>query len=153
MPKNVAPCGVEVLTADQKFFKRFASVTEAAKFFGYTQTGMYTKLNEPNKLHSIRDSNEKYYFKLIPKELNTEEAIRRASETEDETRKRLGLNPYGDWRNDEWIFAMVDRVNAEHKGVYSEAYQKYGNYYESIKKTRLEGVYFDPEIDTRNWEL
>ena len=145
-------CGVEVLTADLKLFKRFRSVREAAEFLGYTQTGLYSKC-DGEKLHHIRGYLGKYIFKIIPKELNTEDAIRRASETEDETRRRLGLNPYGDWRNDEWIFAMVDRVNKEHRNEYSEAYQKYGNNYESIKKNKLEGTYFDTEIDTRNWEL
>lgn len=67
------------------------------------------------------------------KQENIDELRLRAKETEDETRRRLGLNPYGEWRNDEWIQAMIDRVD---KMLYPDGYDEHAAYLSMKGKER-----------------
>jgi hypothetical protein len=59
----------------------------------------------------------------------------RKRETEDQTRRRLGLNPYGEWRNDEWLNAMMDRV---HKELYPDGYDEHAAWLSMKGKERTD---------------
>lgn len=94
-------------TIDGNIYKVFTSVKEAAEFFGVSVPSMSNKISI-KKFYNLKDLMLTFQTKSIG------DGLDRLYETEDDTRRRLGLNPYGEWRTDEWINAMVDRVNKEH---------------------------------------
>lgn len=117
-----------VRTEDNEIWKEFESSIECAEFFGVSRSVIYTRCNHSNHAYSylgykLKFQSEKregvYTNSLVH---NTEETRLRANETEDETRRRLGLNPYGEWRNDEWLNAMFDRAN---KKLYPDGYDEH----------------------------
>ena len=118
---------VIVKTENDEVWKEFESVIECADFFNKSKAVIYNRCNTPN--HAFAEMGYKLKFQTEKRENvksrvevyaeRDKEAKLRAKETEDETRRRLGLNPYGEWRNDEWIQAMIDRVD---KMLYPDGY-------------------------------
>lgn len=121
---------VVVKTEDEKIFKEFKSVGECADFFNVDKGVIYRRSSTPQKY--FLESGVKLRFIAPPirklgerkdgidgRIKDKEEIELRKNETEDQTRRRLGLNPYGSWRNDKWLFEMFDRVN---KQLYPDGY-------------------------------
>jgi hypothetical protein len=117
-----------VRTEDNEIWKEFETTDKCAEFFGITKSVIYNRCNKPN--HTYRYLGYKLKFAserrdgvyTNPSLDDTKEVRLRANETEDETRRRLGLNPYGEWRNDEWMQAMIDRVD---KMLYPDGYDSH----------------------------
>ena len=117
-----------VRTEDNEIWREFETTDICSEFFGISKTTIYTRCN--NSDHAYEYSG--YKLKFFSEKRNsvysdssadgTTESRLRKSETEDETRRRLGLNPYGEWRNDKWIQAMMDRVNKE---LYPDGYDSH----------------------------
>ena len=117
-----------VRTEDNEIWKEFETTDECSEFFGISKSVIYNRCNKPDhaykylgyKLKFESERRDGVYSK--PLEDGTKEGRLRATETEDETRRRLGLNPYGSWRNDEWLNAMMERVNKE---LYPDGYDEH----------------------------
>jgi hypothetical protein len=126
---------------DDEIYKIFETTIECAEFFGISKGAVYNRCNHSNYTYS--HLGYKFKFKsekrtgvyTNSKAHNTEETRLRANETEDETRRRLGLNPYGEWRNDEWLNAMFDRVGKE---LYPDGYDEHAAWLSWKGKLRLQ---------------
>ena len=130
MNKEIHPNAKRIIirTEDNIIFKEFETTDECAKFFGISRGVVYNRCNTSHHAYDylgykLKFQSEKrdgpYSNSLVE---NTKETRLRKSETEDETRRRLGLNPYGSWRNDEWISAMMERVNKE---IYPDGFDEH----------------------------
>ena len=112
---------VEVYYADGSLYKEFSSVTAAAEHFNTRVGRISTYTATPDKLHKMGEG--KYRFVSKGRTTNNKAGrINTEKETEDQIRRRLGLNPYGEWRNDEWLNAMFERVN---KQLYPDGYDNH----------------------------
>ena len=130
MSKEIHPNSkrIVVRTEDNEIWKEFETTKECAEFFGITKSVVYTRCNHSHhaygylgyKLKFQSERRDGVYSKALVQD--TIETRLRKDETEDETRRRLGLNPYGSWRNDEWLNAMMDRVNKE---IYPDGYDSH----------------------------
>lgn len=118
--------------------------SEASAFFEKSVPMIYRHCSKPRQLYRYNGLNLRFESKLRDKI---------PGESEDEIRRRLGLSPYGAWRNDDWIYTMVDRVNAMLEKDKHKYYDPENRAYERRKKRDLEGEYVDSQIDTRNLEL
>lgn len=142
MDKEIHPNAkrIVVRTEDGEIWKEFETAVECAEFFGISKGGLYNRCNDSHhtyeylgyKLKFQSERRDGVYSKLYD---NTQEVRLRKNETEDETRRRLGLNPYGEWRNDEWIFAMMERVNKE---LYPDGYDSHMAWLSWRGKIRLQ---------------
>ena len=103
---------VEVYKPDGTFYKRYKSITEMSKDMEANLSTISAALK--NEVPKVKV--KKVEYTLVPIE---EEEVIPEGETEDQIRRRLGLNPYGEWRNDEWMNAMFERVN---KILYPDGY-------------------------------
>ena len=107
---------IVVRTEDNEIWQEFETVVECAEFFGITNNVIYNRCNKPDHAYKYLGYKLKFQSERRdgvysnPSGDDTKEGRLRATETEDETRRRLGLNPYGEWRNDEWLNAMFKRV-------------------------------------------
>jgi hypothetical protein len=99
-------------TVDGKIYKVFGTIREAANFFNLSVPSISNKISV-KKYYKLND------LMLTFETKSAKDGLDRLFETEDETRRRLGLNPYGEWRNDEWLNAMFERVNKE---LYPDGY-------------------------------
>lgn len=140
-----------IMTYDRKGneYKSFLSVKEAASYFKKPTQAIYSYTSRNDYFAPVEVDGEKFNLRFVQQKRETKDN----KELEDEIRRKLGLNPYGDWRNDEWIYAMVDRVNAELEKDKSKYYDPENKAYERRKKRDLEGEWFDPQIDTRGYML
>ena len=130
MDRKIHPNSKRIIvrTQDNEIWKEFETSAECAEFFGITKSVIYNRCNKPN--HAYRYLGYKLKFESEKRDGvysntsadGTTESRLRAEETEDETRRRLGLNPYGEWRNDLWLNAMFDRVN---KKLYPDGYDEH----------------------------
>ena len=124
--------GVVVRTEDGEVYKEFDTVCDCAEFFKKTKAVIYNRRAAPNRLFlefginlkfqcaNISKGSYTYEVERIEQLLGDKEEMKlRAIETEDETRKRLGLNPYGKARDDIWMTEMFERVN---KQLYPDGY-------------------------------
>ena len=108
-----------VRTEDDNIWKEFETTDECAEFFGVSRGVIYNRCNDLNHVYEYSGYKLKFFSEKRDGVYsdssadNTKETRLRKSETEDETRRRLGLNPYGSWRNDDWLNAMMERVNKE----------------------------------------
>ena len=103
--------GVEVYRPDGTLYKTYKSITEMSIDMEAnlsTISATFKKEVPKIKIKGIK-------YTLVYKEVEPE--IK--GETEDQIRRRLGLNPYGEWRNDEWLNAMFERVNSQ---LYPDGY-------------------------------
>jgi hypothetical protein len=130
-----------VKTEDNNIWKEFETTDEAAEFFGVSRGTIYNRCNISN--HAYKYLGYKLKFESKKKDgvynislgdVTTENRLR-AKETEDQTRRRLGLNPYGEWRNDEWLNAMFDRVNKE---LYPDGYDEHAAWLSMRGKERAQ---------------
>ena len=103
---------VEVYKPDGTLYKRYKSITEMSKDIEVSISTISNLIKK--EFPRIKIKGVEYTLDFIE-----EEEVIPEGETEDEIRRRLGLNPYGEWRNDEWIFAMMERVNKE---LYPDGY-------------------------------
>lgn len=123
-----------VRTKDGRLYKEFETIDECVEYFGKSKAIIYNACTLVN-YKFVHEGQElvfeavKRYREEKPKgedmRLSNENKLEkelRAKETEDETRRRLGLNPYGEWRNDEWLNAMFERVNKE---LYPDGYDEH----------------------------
>ena len=119
---------------------------ETAKYFLKSPTVIYNHCSRPREFFNYFGFNLRFESKLRNKIV---------IETKDETRRRLGLNPYGEWRTDEWIYAMVERISKQHPELTDPNYDPAANkkYRLSAEKRKVEGEWFDPKIDTRGYML
>lgn len=101
---------VEVYRPDGTFYKKYKTITEMSKDMEANLSTISATINKGES--KIKIKGVEYTLVLI------EEPIPQG-ESEDDIRRRLGLNPYGSWRNDEWLNAMFERVN---KQLYPDGY-------------------------------
>jgi len=130
MNKEIHPNSkrIVVRTEDDKIWKEFETSIECAEFFGISRGVVYNRCNASHhayehlgyKLKFQSERRDGVYSNSLAED--TEETRLRKGETEDETRRRLKLNPYGEWRNDEWLNAMMERVNKE---IYPDGYDSH----------------------------
>jgi len=104
---------VEVYKSDGTFYKRYSSLTELCKDMQGNLSTISAALRK--EVSKIKIKGVEYTLVFI----EGKEEVIYEGETEDEIRRRLGLNPYGEWRNDEWLNAMFERVN---KILYPDGY-------------------------------
>jgi len=143
MDKEIHPNAkrIVVRTEEGEIWKEFETTNECADFFGISRGVVYNRCNDSHhayehlgyKLKFQSERRDGVYSNSLAE--NTQEARLRAKETEDETRKRLGLNPYGSWRNDEWLNAMMERVNKE---LYPDGYDEHMAWLSWKGKLRLQ---------------
>jgi hypothetical protein len=130
MDREIHPNSKRIIvrTQDNEIWKEFETSAECAEFFGITKSVIYNRCNKPN--HAYKYLSYKLKFESERRDGvysntsadGTTESRLRAKETEDETRRRLGLNPYGEWRNDEWLSAMFKRVDEK---LYPDGYDEH----------------------------
>jgi hypothetical protein len=130
MNKEIHPNAKKIIvrTEDNVIFKEFETSVECAKFFGISRGVVYNRCNTPHhayeylgyKLKFQSERRDGVYSNSLAED--TEETRLRKGETEDQTRRRLGLNPYGEWRNDEWLNAMFKRVDER---LYPDGYDEH----------------------------
>ena len=126
---------------DGEIYKIFDSVDECAEYFGRSRAVVFNHCAKSKLFYKengimLRFESEKREPKAV-KESDRSDVVEkrlRATETEDQTRRRLGLNPYGEWRNDEWLFAMFDRVN---KMLYPDGYDEHAAWLSMKGKERM----------------
>ena len=122
---------IVVIKEDGEVYKIFDTVEECAKYFNRTKAVIYNHCAKFNNFYV--ENGIKVRFEAEKKEVVVKEEVEssradvvekrlRATETEDQTRRRLGLNPYGEWRNDEWMNAMFERVD---KMLYPDGYDEH----------------------------
>lgn len=104
----------------------FSSVVEASEFLGVAQGTVYQFLRTPNRkrIHN----NNIYTIEFVGVKVMTEaerEAELRAKETEDETRKRLQITPYGKHNDEEWFNQMLKRVQER---LYPDGYSEHDEF-------------------------
>ena len=143
MDKEIHPNAkrIVVRTEDNEIWKEFETTDDCVEFFGISKGVVYNRCNKPDdtyeylgyKLKFQSERRDGVYSNSLAE--NTQEARLRAKETEDETRRRLGLNPYGEWRNDEWLNAMMERVNKE---LYPDGYDEHMAWLSWKGKLRLQ---------------
>jgi hypothetical protein len=112
-----------------EIYKIFDTVDQCAEYFRRTKAVIFNHCAKSKLFYRengimLSFQSERREAKEV-KESDRSDVIERklrATETEDQTRRRLGLNPYGEWRNDEWLFAMFDRVN---KKLYPDGYDEH----------------------------
>ena len=132
-----------VTKEDGEIYKIFDTVEECAEYFGKSKAVIHNRCAKFNVFYL--ENEVKIKFEAERKEPRTKEKVEltrsdvvekklRATETEDQTRRRLGLNPYGEWRNDEWLFAMFDRVN---KQLYPDGYDEHAAWLSMKGKERM----------------
>ena len=149
-----------VRTEDNKIWKEFEGVGNCAEFFKKTKAVIYNRCATPDRLFLELGINLKFESPSTKvrgtggerrdkrfKDTNVEEAKLRANETEDQTRRRLGLNPYGEWRNDEWLYAMFARVD---KMLYPQGYDEHAAWLSMKGKERLEKN--KTRVSAETWE-
>ena len=98
---------VIVKTEDGEVYKTFNGGEECANFLGITRASVYNRASFPHVFY--KTNGIKLSFTCVKHIKDTKEE----GETNDQIRRRLELNPYGEWRNDEWLNAMMERVNKE----------------------------------------
>jgi hypothetical protein len=101
---------VEVYKPDGVLYKRYKTITDMSK----DMEANLSTISAVLKREVIKIKIKGVEYTLVPIEGEIIEG-----ETEDQIRRRLGLNPYGEWRNDEWLNAMFERVN---KILYPDGY-------------------------------
>ena len=102
---------VEVYKSDGTLYKRYKTITEMSKDMEANLSTISAVLKK--EVPKVKIKGVEYTLVSIEEEIIPE------GETEDQIRRRLGLNPYGSWRNDEWLNAMFERVN---KILYPDGY-------------------------------
>jgi hypothetical protein len=102
---------VEVYRPDKTLYKRYSTMTEMSIDMGANLSTVSAEVRK--EFPRINIKGIEYTLVFIKNESDFK------AETEDEIRRRLGLNPYGEWRNDEWLNAMFERVN---KLLYPDGY-------------------------------
>ena len=130
MDKEIHPNSKRIIvrTQDNEIWKEFETTDKCSEFFGISRSTIYNRCNKPDnayrylgyKLKFESERRDGVYSNTSAD--GTEETRLRKNETEDQTRKRLGLNPYGEWRNDEWLNAMFKRVGER---LYPDGYDEH----------------------------
>ena len=149
---------VVVRTEDGRIYKTFNNGQECADFLGISRSQVHNRAGNPN--HFYKTNNIKLSFICLPHSKNVKEQ----GETEDEIRRRLELNPYGEWRKEENILALIERCNKMmiEKGILDldPEYRKMREKAKAqnirwIRTQRLNegGEWFNVNVDTRNMEL
>ena len=140
-----------IITYDRKGseYKRFMSVKEAASYFNKTTQLIYGYTSRNDYFAPVEVDGKKFSLRFI----QAKREVKQNKELEDDIRRKWGLNPYGDWRNDEWIFAMVDRVTAELEKDKHKYYDPENRAYDRKKKRDAEGEWLNPQMDTRGMEI
>jgi hypothetical protein len=103
---------VEVYKPDGTLYKRYKSITEMSKDIEVSISTISNLIKK--EFPKIKIRGVEYTLVTIEKEEVIPEG-----ETEDEIRRRLGLNPYGKARDDIWMAEMFERVNKE---LYPDGY-------------------------------
>ena len=102
---------VEVYKPDGTLYKRYKSITEMSKDIEVSISTISNLIKK--EFPKIKIKGVEYTLDFIEEEVIPE------GETEDEIRRRLGLNPYGKARDDIWMAEMFERVNKE---LYPDGY-------------------------------
>ena len=121
---------IVVIKEDGEVYKIFDTIEECAKYFNRTKSVIYNHCAKSNifyiengiKVRFEAEKNQQQKVVNVSDRSDVVEKRLRAKETEDQTRRRLGLNPYGEWRNDEWMNAMFARVD---KMLYPDGYDEH----------------------------
>ena len=142
-----------IITYDEEGneYKRFISVIEATSYFNKTKQMIYKYTSRNNYFAPVEVDSRKFNLRFI--QVKREGKKKENKQLEDDIRRKWGLNPYGDWRNDEWIYAMVDRVNAELEKDKHKYYDPENRAYDRRKKRDAEGEWLNPQMDTRGMEI
>jgi hypothetical protein len=145
---------VEVYNADGTLYKKYDSLTEVVKDMGINLPALSLASKRKNPIFKINEIE----YKVITLERKINELAGRTGtykvgdtllpgETEDECRRRLGLNPYGAWRNDEWMNAMFERV---HKELYPDGYDEHAAWLAMRAKDRKDAGLAKPRDPDSN---
>ena len=127
---------------DGEIYKIFDTIEECAEFFNRSKAVIFNHCAKSKLFYKengimLSFQSERREARQV-KESDRSDVVERrlrATETEDQTRRRLGLNPYGEWRNDEWLNAMFDRVNKE---LYPEGYDEHAAFLSWKAKQRAD---------------
>ena len=149
---------VIVKTEDGEVYKTFNGGEECANFLGITRASVYHRASFPHVFY--KTNGIKLSFTCVKYIKDTKEE----GETNDEIRRRLELNPYGEWRKEENILALIERCNKMmiEKGILDldPEYRKMREKAKAqnirwIRTQRLNegGEWFNVNVDTRNMEL
>jgi hypothetical protein len=103
--------GVEVYKSDGVLYKRYNTITEMSRDMEANLSTISAVLKK--EVPKVKIKGIEYTLVPIEGEVIIE------GETEDEIRRRLGLNPYGKARDDIWMAEMFERVN---KILYPDGY-------------------------------
>jgi hypothetical protein len=103
--------GVEVYKSDGVLYKRYKTITEMSKDMEANLSTISAALKK--EVTKVKIKGVEYTLVPIEGEVIIE------GETEDQIRRRLGLNPYGKARDDVWMAEMFERVN---KQLYPDGY-------------------------------
>jgi len=131
----------EVYKEDGTLYKKYNSMSEAAKDLNVTLVNLSRQVIEKGEivvdgiLYRVTTSGVPPLPRKQRPVVYDAKATLQPGETEDECRRRLGLNPYGEWRNDEWMNAMFDRV---HKELYPDGYDEHAAWLAMKGKDRRE---------------
>ena len=149
---------VIVKTEDGEVYKTFNGGEECANFLGITRASVYNRASFPHVFY--KTNGIKLSFTCVKHIKDTKEE----GETNDEIRRRLELNPYGEWRKEENILALIERCNKMmiEKGIL-DLDPEYRKMREKAKaqnirwirtqKLNESGEWFNVNVDTRNMEL
>lgn len=111
---------------DGSIYREFESVTEIAEYYNKRTQAIYNSTSNYHRFYDFKEPNgEVVKLRLEAKAPNYKNPKIHEKETEDQIRRRLGLNPYGEWRNDEWFAAMFERVN---KKLYPNGYDAHAEW-------------------------
>jgi hypothetical protein len=103
--------GVEVYKSDGVLYKRYNTITEMSRDMEANLSTISAVLKK--EVPKVKIKGIEYTLVPIEGEVIIE------GETEDQIRRRLGLNPYGKARDDIWMAEMFERVN---KILYPDGY-------------------------------
>jgi hypothetical protein len=149
---------VVVKTEDGKTYKTFKSSQECADYFNLTRQAVYGRTNNPK--HFYKHDGTKLSFNCI----SNVKKVKDQGETEDEIRRRLELNPYGEWRKKENLLALIERCNKmmfengtldpdpEYRAMRDKA-RRQNERWIKTQNSKEGGDWFNVNVDTRNMEL
>jgi len=126
---------------DGEVYKIFDTIEDCAEFFNRSKAVIFNHCAKSKLFYKengimLSFQSEKREAKEV-KESDRSDVVEkrlRATETEDQTRRRLGLNPYGSWRQGTWLQEMFDRVNKE---LYPDGYDAHAAWLALRGKERL----------------
>ena len=118
---------VVVYDENGNVYAEFVGCAEASRVLGKNLSSIYFYLRTPGRYRQIDVHGKKINlaFTTEGKFIKHEKpkAKKLTAEEEDAFRRKHDLNPYGAWRNDEWINAMIARVDKQLEDAFPARYK------------------------------